>query len=89
MTNRVTIDPDAVLDVAYDWNPWLADGETITDHEALPSTGITVDSSAEAAGVVTVWVSGATGKYQAVTCRITTNEGRTDDRTIRFTVAER
>lgn len=85
------IDPDAELDYAFDWTAWLDDGETITSHTLVPTTGITVDNSTEDAGIVTVWVSGATPakSLQRITCRIVTNEGRTDDRTMQFRVAER
>lgn len=84
------LDPDAVLDFAIDWTAWLADGETITDHTIVATTGITVDSSTEDAGIVTVWVSGAeAGGRRSATCRITTDQGRTDDRTIHFSVYER
>lgn len=89
MSFTLSIDPDAVLDVAFDWTPWLGEGETIASHTTHPSSGITVDDSDEADGIVTVWVSGAEDKVQRVTCRVVTNQGRTDDRTIKFTVLER
>ena len=53
-------DPSAVLDYVFDWTEWLATGETITDHTITADTGITVDSSTEDAGKVTVWLSGGT-----------------------------
>lgn len=84
-----TLDPDAVLDYQFNWVDWLDDDETITSHTVVPTAGIDVDSSTEDGGVVTVWVSGASGRYQRVTCRIITNQGRTDDRTIRFQVTDR
>lgn len=84
-----TIDPDAQLDYAFDWSAWLAEGETITAHELVATDGITIDSDAEASGVVTVWVSGAIVPRQKITCRITTNQGRQDDRTITLNVRER
>ncbi|MBO9523410.1 MAG: hypothetical protein J7518_17920 [Nocardioidaceae bacterium] len=91
-------DPDAVLDYEFDWKPlthgtgvsdWLASGETIASYELLPSDGITVDSHTESDGKVTVWLSGAAPRRQTVTCRIHTNQGRTDDRTITLNVIER
>jgi hypothetical protein len=88
--NRFSIDSDAVLDFAVDWSAWLAAAETIASHSTTASSGITVDSSSESAGVVTIWVSGATGPSdQSITCRITTNQGRTDDRTLYFVVSNR
>lgn len=89
MTFNVKIDPEAVLDYNYDWTAWLAEGETIDDHTTVATDGITVDSSNESNGVVTVWVSGAQPRYQRVTCHIVTSDGREDDRTIKFTVTDR
>lgn len=83
-------DPSAVLDYVFDWTEWLATGETITDHTITADTGITVDSSTESDGKVTVWLSGGTaGINYKVACLITTTEGRTDERTIWIKVVER
>ena len=83
-------DPSAVLDYVFDWTEWLATGETITDHTITADTGITVDSSTELDGKVTVWLSGGTaGVNYKVACLITTSAGRTDERTIWIKVVER
>jgi len=83
-------DPSAVLDYVFDWTEWLATGETITDHTITADTGITVDSSTESDGKVTVWLSGGTaGINYKVACLITTSAGRTDERTIWIKVVER
>ena len=83
-------DPSAVLDYAFDWTGWLAAGETITDHTITADTGITVDSSTEDDGKVTVWLSGGTaGINYKVACKITTSAGRTDERTIWIKVTNR
>ena len=99
--NQFTKDPSAILDWAFDWKPlthgvsgatsdWLATGETITDYTITADAGITVNSSAEDAGVVTVWLSGGTaGINYKVACLITTSAGRTDERTIWIKVVER
>jgi hypothetical protein len=89
VTDRFVLDKDAVLDFAFDWSPWLAAGETITAKTLTPSSGLTVDSSSEAAGLVTVWVSHATPGNQTVACKITTSAGRTDERTIHLVVTDR
>ena len=83
-------DPSAVLDYVFDWTEWLATGETITDHTITADTGITVDSSTESDGKVTVWLSGGTvgGNYK-VACLVTTSAGRTDERTMWIKVADR
>ena len=92
-------DPSAVLDYVFDWKEeCLATGETIAvDSETgeklitiTADTGITVDSSTEDAGKVTVWLSGGTaGINYKVACLITTTAGRTDERTIWIKVVER
>ena len=91
-------DPSAVLDYVFDWTEWLAAGETIAvDSETgeklitiTADTGITVDSSTESDGKVTVWLSGGTaGINYKVACLITTSAGRTDERTIWIKVVER
>jgi len=83
-------DPSAVLDYVFDWNEWLATGETITDHTITADTGITVDSSTESDGKVTVWLSGGTaGQNYKVACKITTSAGRTDERTLWIRVVDR
>ena len=83
-------DPSAVLDYVFDWTEWLATVETITDHTITADTGITVGSSTEDAGKVTVWLSGGTaGINYKVACLITTSAGRTDERTIWIKVVDR
>ena len=83
-------DPSAVLDYVFDWTEWLATGETITDHTITADTGITVDSSTEDDGKVTVWLSGGTvGTTYRVECLIVTTAGRTDERSLWITVQER
>lgn len=83
-------DPEAVLDYTFDWSAWLAASETISAHTVAVADGITLDSEAEVDGVVTVWLSGGTaGTRYAVACLITTNQGRTDERTRYVDVRER
>ena len=83
-------DPSAVLDYVFDWTEWLATVETITDHTITADTGITVDSSTESDGKVTVWLSGGTaGINYKVACKITTSAGRTDERTLWIRVVDR
>ena len=83
-------DPDATLDYAFDWAAWLDEGETITNHTVTVPAGITLDSNAEASGVVTAWLSGGTaGDSYEVACQITTSAGRTDERTMQIRVRER
>ena len=83
LSNQFIKDPSAVLDWVFDWTDWLAAAETIASHDITADTGLTVDSSTEDAGLVTVWLSGGiAGENYKVACKIVTSEGRTDERTI-------
>lgn len=83
-------DPSAVLDWAFNWTNWLSVAETISTATVTVQGGLTKDSQSVAAGVVTVWLSGGTlGDLYTVTCRITTNQGRTDERTIGIRMTDR
>lgn len=85
-----TKDPTAVLDYRIDWASWLADAETITTSTWTAQTGITIDSSSATTTTTTVWLSGGTARtVYTVTNRITTNQGRTDERTLHITVTDR
>jgi hypothetical protein len=77
-------DPSARLDYVWDWTAWLAAGETITGQTvAVDSGDVAVDGTpTQTAGKVTAWLTGGTaGTTSLVTCHITTNAGRQDDRT--------
>lgn len=73
---------------------WLdaADGEEISTEvfEITPTGELTLDSKSNNKYAATAWLSaGEAGTSYEVTCRITTNKGRTDDRTILLEVLER
>ena len=83
LDNEKDKDTDAVLDYVFDWSNWLESGETISSHTITVESGITVDSSSESGGLVTVWLSGGTsGSNYTVACKIVTSASRTDERTI-------
>jgi len=83
-------DPDAVLDYQVDWSAWLADAETITSYTITVTGTVTVDSDTNDDTSVTVWLSGAADDGRpTVACRITTNQGRTDERTFDLAVRDR
>ena len=82
-------DPDATIDYGVDWALWL-DGDTISSSNWTAATGVTIDSNTNTTTSTTVWLSGGTaGLSYEVTNRIVTAGGRTDDRTILISVAER
>lgn len=89
-------DPDAVLDYALDWSAWLAAEEIISSSDWTVSTiaadpaALVIDSDSHADGIATAWLSGGTpGNTYTATCQITTDQQRTDERTITITVRER
>lgn len=83
-------DPDASLPYEWDWAAWLSDGETITGTVITADPGITVGAPSQAAGIVTVRISGGTaGTTYKVACRITTSGGNIDERTKKIVVRNR
>lgn len=83
-------DPAAVLDWAWDWSEWLAASETITTSVVTVPEGITLDSKVDAPTRVTAWLSGGTARTTyLVACKITTDQGRTDERTYSIEVTDR
>ena len=97
MTEEVfTKDPSAVLDYSFVWcgdethESYLEDGETIDSYVITVDDGITKDSDSEDGGHVVVWLSGGTaGVAYTVACKITTNMGRTEERSILIRCEER
>lgn len=94
-TDSATMDPDAILDYRWDWTAWLVDGDTITTAAVTDTTGstepaIVVSTTTHDDTSVTVWLSGGVaGQLARITCRITTNQGRTDERTLRLYITDR
>lgn len=85
-------DPNAVIDYKIDWSAWLtaADDDTISTSTWIVPSGITKDSDSKTTTTATVWLSGGTaGEDYAITNRIVTAGGRTEDRTIRIMVREK
>jgi hypothetical protein len=83
-------DPQATLDWAFDWSKWLASGEEISSATVTVDSGLTKASESNTTTKVTVWLTGGTlGATYKVACRITTNQGRIDERTIGIRVTDR
>lgn len=83
-------DPDAVLPWYWDWTDWLASGEAIASSLMTVSPGLVLDSSGNSATSATAWLSGGTtGTSYRVSNRITTSQGRTDERSITIRVTNR
>lgn len=90
MAKLFSKDPNAVLDYKVDWSDWLAAGETLSTSTWTVQSGLTKDSESNTTTVSTVWLSGGTaGTTYTAAVRITTNQSRTDDRTIEIRVEQR
>jgi hypothetical protein len=81
-----TKDPTDVDYLTFDWSARLADGEAITGQSGLvddgnpPAGAPTVDNALSDGSTVQVWLSGGTlGEDYTITCRVTTDAGRTMD----------
>ncbi len=89
---RIPKDPNAVLDYFVDWGLWLAAGDEIDTSQWIisPAVGLAVQSEEKTTTRATVWLAGgAAGASYTVTNRITTLQGRTDDRSLVIAVRER
>lgn len=83
-------DPDAVKDYDVDWGAgWLVDDDTISASTWTVPTGITKASDSHTDTRAKVWISGGTvGSSYVLTNRVTTTQGRTDDRSITIKIRE-
>jgi len=89
MARTMYKDPDARLDYVIDWSKWLGD-DTIVDSEWIVPDGLVLDDESFTTSKTVVWLTGGTAKTRyEVTNRITTSDGRIDDRTILIYVIER
>lgn len=89
-------DPDEILDYSVDWRPWLADGDVISgvnvslSEESMTDLVINEPLPQFTTTHTTVWISGGTvGETYTVSIRVTTNGGRTGDRSIDITIREK
>ena len=82
-------DMDAILDLPFHWEDWLADkGTTYSSHTVICDAGVTNVASSQSAGVILVRVKQDTmapmvaGTKYAVTCRIVGVNGEQEDQTL-------
>lgn len=75
-------DPNATLDYRWDYSSWLEPNDTIVAHEVVVAGTVALGANSHDDTTVTVWLSGGTeGERARVTVRVTTADGRVDDRT--------
>ncbi len=97
MSEQFLKDPHAVIDYAVDWTTnYLLNGEQVTasDWEISPSGSVNdlaIDTIPPVmSGVASIFVSGGiAGKVYRLINRISTDQGRIDDRTITIRVEEK
>lgn len=83
-------DPSAVLDYGFDWEKYLLEDETISESVWTMATGLTADSDQIADTSTKVWISGGTvGEQYTVANKITTTDGRVDERSLNIIVENR
>jgi hypothetical protein len=86
----ITADPKADLDYGFDLSDWLATGETVSALIVSADTGITVQSQNFTSTLIVAWLTGGTpGENYAVHFQFSTNQGRTDVRSLQILVTNR
>jgi hypothetical protein len=83
-------DPDAKLDYGFDWSLWLQTGETISASIWTIPSELTKISDSFSSNETIVWLQGGENKKTyTIANKITTNQGRIDERSIRIVLRER
>ena len=84
-----TKDPDSNLDYKVDWTAWLG-SDTITASVWTVPAALTKSNESNTDTVSTVFIAGGKkGNKYVVTNRITTVNGRIDDRTFELEIVEK
>ena len=85
-----TKDPEAKLDYGFNWENWLANGESIISSIWTVPEGLTKITDSFTGILTTIWLlGGIVGINYDVVNHIITSQGREDDRTIRIKVRQR
>ena len=83
-------DPNAVLDYFLDWTLWLTTGDAIDSIVWTVPSGLTLETQTISGAKAYLWLSGGTdGVSYNILCRVTTVDGRIDDRTVSIQVSEK
>jgi len=86
----ITKDPGELLDYGFDWTDWLEQGDAISAADWSVTGGLTVESEENTTVISKAWISGGTNQTIAkATNRITTTGGRTAERTLTITIANK
>jgi hypothetical protein len=84
-----SIDPNATIDITFNWTEVLADIQDTISNVQFDIVGLTNKGSSTQGAFATIFVGNATTN-PSITCRITTasNPPRIEDRTVYFTVEQ-
>jgi len=83
-------DPTSILDYPMNWADWLQPGEIILTSEWIVPIGLTAERDYFTTTATVVWLSTCVvGQTYPITNRITTSDGRQEDRTFRIKVSNR
>lgn len=89
-------DPDAIRDIAFEWDVWLAAIDAdYASHEITVESGLEVVDEDEADGVITVRIKKAdaatltAGRLYTVHCHIVASDGQEDDQTLYLRIIEK
>lgn len=83
-------DPDATLDYAFDWSLWLDSGDTIQTSVWTADPALTLTNESNDGTKTKVFVSGGVNESTyKLTNRITTAQGRIDDRSVEIRIYQR
>ncbi len=75
--------PNAVLDYGFNWTAWMQPSENVITSTWAIDPVLTLSGSQNVANVTSTFVNGGdVGKAYTLTNTITTNQGRTDSRTL-------
>jgi len=86
----ITADPDRNLDYGFDWTQWMPELDTIIGSLWILPVDLTLTGESFDTLTTTVWISGGiVGQTYTITNRITTTDGRIDDRSFLMRIAER
>jgi hypothetical protein len=83
-------DPNAVLDYSVDWSKWLAGDQIETSAWFISDPALQSADDSHTTTRTTLWLAGGVaGQSYAVTNRITSSGGRTDERSFVIQVQAR
>jgi len=89
----ITADVDRNLDYGFDWSAWLPQlpvPDIIVGSQWILPADLTLTGESFDDTTTTVWISGGlVNQTYTITNRITTNDGRIDDRSFLMRMAER